>query len=346
MVEAAARAPERRIVTLEALRGTLGRPPVWLAIFGVECLLALAPAIAFHGWMSAVTEHRYAPGALFANLESSFRFDRRDDFGTLGRAQGDIGAVLALFAMLFGCFSAGGWLQLFLERAQGESLRRFCLGGARYFWRFFRLMLVTLALLGALNFVVHGWPWERLVLRALFDVPPDDVGKLETLSSERVAFTLRFTQSALFAIGFGLVLVWGDYARTRLALHGTSSAVWAGITTCWTVLRHPVKTLAPYAWLFLLELVIVVGLGFFARSVEADLVRAPEAVGIGVLFALSQMALVWRVILRGARYHAAVSVSREVVRPIARPDPWKQSIGGPGGPRYPLDGEDEYAVSM
>jgi hypothetical protein len=56
-------------------------------------------------------------------------------------------------------------------------------------------------------------------------------------------------------------------------------------------------------------------------------------------------ALVWRVILRGARYHAAVQVSREIVRPIARPDPWKKTIGGPGGPRYPIGG-DEYAVSM
>jgi len=51
------------------------------------------------------------------------------------------------------------------------------------------------------------------------------------------------------------------------------------------------------------------------------------------------------VIVRGSRYHAAVQVSREVVRPIARPDPWKESVGGPGGPRYPIGG-DEYSVSM
>lgn len=346
MVEAPPRAHERRYVTLDALRTVLGRAPVWLAVFAFEVFLALAPALVFHGWMSEAIAHRYAPGALFANLESSFRFDQREELEVLGRAHGELGALLALAAMLFGCFSAGGWLQIFLERTHGESLRRFCLGGARYFWRFARLLLFTLVTLAGLAFVVYGWPWQRLVLGALLGVPASDFDALETLSSERIVFTLRFAQHTLFAAGFGLVLAWGDYARTRLALHDTSSAVWAGLTTWWTVLRHPVKTLAPYAWLFLLELVLVVGLGFFARSVELDLVRAPEAVGIGVLFVLSQMALLWRVILRGARYHAAVSVSREIVRPIARPDPWKQSVGGPGGPRYPLDTDDEYAVSM
>ena len=41
----------------------------------------------------------------------------------------------------------------------------------------------------------------------------------------------------------------------------------------------------------------------------------------------------------------AAVVSREVVRPISRPDPWKRTLGGPGGPRYPIGG-DEYSVSM
>jgi hypothetical protein len=101
--------------------------------------------------------------------------------------------------------------------------------------------------------------------------------------------------------------------------------------------------------LFALEVAIVYVTGWLARSIEADIVRHPEAVGIAFLFAAAQFALLWRVILRGARYHAAVSVSRDVVMPIARPDPWKESLGGPGGPRYPIGGDeygDEYSVSM
>jgi hypothetical protein len=43
-----------------------------------------------------------------------------------------------------------------------------------------------------------------------------------------------------------------------------------------------------------------------------------------------------REILRGARYHASVKVSQEIVRrPAQQPDPWR-AIGGPGGPQYPV----------
>lgn len=335
----------RRFATLDALRVTLGRPPVWLLVFTIELLLALPVALAFFSWMSDATAHHYAPGTLFANLDATFRFDHRASTAALDDATGQVGAVLVLFAMLIGCFCAGGWLQVFLERTRGESLRRFFFGGARYFWRFFRLLLLSLATLGLVSWLVYGTPWQQIVLRWMFHVPPSDFGALETLPSESVVATLRFVQSGLYALLFGLVLVWGDYTRTRLALHDTSSAVWAGLCTWWTLMRHPVRTLRPMLGLLAIEVVIVVGLGWFARSVEADIVRRPEAVGVGVLFATAQFALLWRVILRGARYHASVSVSREVVNPIARPDPWKSSIGGPGGPRYPIGG-DEYSVSL
>ena len=50
--------------------------------------------------------------------------------------------------------------------------------------------------------------------------------------------------------------------------------------------------------------------------------------------------------IRGAGYYAAIKVSQEIVRPLSRPDPWK-SIGGPGGPQYPVGGGgDEYGVAM
>lgn len=334
-----------RFVALEAVRVTLGRPPVWLLVMAVQVLLALPTTIAWHGFMTAATEHHYAPGSLFANLGENFRFDHRAQIESLNHATSQVGAVLALVAMLFGCFTAGGWLQVFLERTGGESLKRFFFGGARYFWRFFRLMLLSLLLLALVSWLVFGLPWNRLVLGWLFDVPAHAYGSLETLGSETTAFRLRLAQSVLHALGFGLVLTWGDYTRTRLALHDTSSALWAGICTAWTILRHPVKTLRPMIGLFAIELAIVLVLGWLARSIEGDIVRTSDAFSVAILFATAQLALVWRVIVRGARYHAAVSVSREIVRPIARPDPWKGSIGGPGGPRYPIGG-DEFSVSM
>ncbi|MBL8862928.1 MAG: hypothetical protein JNK02_13100 [Planctomycetes bacterium] len=332
-------------MSLEALRGALGRPAIWLVILLFEVLLALGPALAWFAWMSAATANRYEPGSLVSNLGANFRFDHRAGLGALGDATGQVGAALALVAMLAGCFIGGGWLQVFLERTHGESARRFFHGGARWFWRFARLLLVTLALLAGVGWVVFGKPWNVLVLQLGMNVPPGDFERLETLGSEQTVVALRFAQAALHAGLVALVLAWGDYTRTRLALHDTNSAVWAGLQTAWTITRHPIRTLRPLAALFLLEAFLLTGLGFFARSVEGDLVRQARPWETAVLCATVIAALVWRVILRGARYHAAVQVSREIVRPIARPDPWRKTLGGPGGPRYPIGG-DEYTVSM
>ena len=55
---------------------------------------------------------------------------------------------------------------------------------------------------------------------------------------------------------------------------------------------------------------------------------------------MSVMALAVREIVRGARYHSAVKVTQTIPLPPTGPDPWA-SIGGPGGPQYPVvtDGE-------
>lgn len=334
-----------RVVSLDALRAALGRPSIWLTIVLFEVVLALAPALAYFKWMSGATAHAYAPDALLSNLDANFRFDHRAGLGALGDATGQMGAALALIAMLAGCFFAGGWLQVFLERTHGESVRRFFYGGARWFWRFVRLLLCTLVVLAVCGWLVYGRPWELFVLQLGMGVPASDLAKLETLGSGETVARLRESQAILHALLVALVMTWGDYTRTRLALHDTSSAVWAGLTTAWTLARHPIKTLRPHAVLFGLELFLVTGLGLFARNVEGDIVRDGHAWATAVLCATVVAALVWRVMLRGARYHAAVQVSREIVRPIARPDPWKKTLGGPGGPRYPIGG-DEYAVSM
>ncbi len=336
---------DSRVASLDALRAALGRPAIWLSILFVEVLLALGPALAYLAWMSGATDHKYAPGSLISNLGAHFRFDHRLGLDALGDATGQMGAALALLAMLAGCFFAGGWLQVFLERTHGESVRRFFHGGARWFWRFVRLLCLTLVALVVCGWLAYGKPWNMLVLQLGMEIPASDFEKLETLGSEQTVVALRFAQAALHALLVGLVMVWGDYTRTRLTLHDTSSSMWAGIQTLWTMARHPILTLRPHVILLVLEMFVVTGLGFFARSIEGDLVRGAKPWTILLLTTVVIAALAWRVILRGARYHAAIHVSRGIVRPIARPDPWKKTLGGPGGPRYPIGG-DEYAVSM
>ena len=67
---------------------------------------------------------------------------------------------------------------------------------------------------------------------------------------------------------------------------------------------------------------------------------------IGAMAAVNVLALFLASAIRGAAYFAAVRVSRDVVRPLSRPDPWKGSIGPPGGPQYLPGKGDEYGVSL
>jgi hypothetical protein len=336
----------KRPVVLEALRVSLGRPAVWLTTWWCMALIVLCLSLPFVG---ALMEHvgSYAPGSQFFSLSTTFRFDHGSDLGAVRGAVSSTAAGVGFLALFFGVFAAGGWLQVILERTHGQSLRRFFLGGSRYFFRFFRVLLITLLALHVLGWVLYEWPWEKLVLQGLFGVPESDLSSLETLDSERTYANLAFAQDGLYALGFALVLVWGLYTRTRIALNDTSSALIAGIASLYTIVRHPLKTLRPMLLLALLEASILVGLGFATDSFQSGMEEKTSLVSVLILLGLGQLGLLIREALRGAGYCAAVRVSQDLVGP-EREDPWTGSIGGPGGPRYPIgDGDDdEYGVSM
>lgn len=328
---------------LHALRAALGRVPLWLVAWSMPLLAAVVVALPWVAWFGETTAHRYEPGSVLAGASEVFRFDHRAGLGDLRRTGAATGAGLALVLMLFGAYAAGGWLQVFLERTSGQSLRRFFWGGAKYFWRFVRVWLLTLASLSLLTWLVHGWPWKTIVLSWLLGSGAEGI---EALDSELTVARLEWLQSGLWAVGFTLLLAWGDYTRTRLALHGTRSALWAGIATWFLLLRHPVQTLRPLFLLLLVELIVVLGLG--TASWDANTSLGPESTwkALVSLALLGQVALLVQTVCRGARYYATVHVSRRLVAPLPKPDPWARRIGGPGGPQYPIDDSDAYGVSI
>jgi len=325
-----------------ALRTTFARTPIWLTCWLVPLFLALVLAVPWRGFYAGVLAHRYQPGSVLASMDENFRFDHGPELASLKTSTAGIAAALAFVVMLFGVFAGGGWLQVFLERTHGHSLRRFLWGGARYFWRFARVWIVTLVTLALFSWLMYGWPW-KLAMRLLFGA---EDGDLEVLVSERNALYVNWLQDGVYGLLIALLLVWGDYTRTRLALQDTRSAVWAGLCTWGLMLLHPLRTLRPMLLLFVLEVAVVIGLGTLARNLDRGL--GPES-GAGTLFALfvlGQAALLWQGIARGARYHAAAQVSKLLVPPLAQPDPWASRVGGPGGPQYPIDLTDDYGVSV
>lgn len=338
--------PEERTVVGHALVWSLARAPLWLTTYGAQLFLAALPAYGIYLWFSSATANRYAPEQLLHHLDAVFRADHGASLGGLNESVGGqlVFAVLASF--LLGVFFAGGWLQIALERTQGQSMRRFLYGGARYFWRFLRLLVLSLLLLAFVRFLLYGEPWQRWVLGSWLGVPEHDRTALETLASEQTVRQLTWLRDGVFALCFALLLTWGDYTRTRLALQDTGSSLWAGLLTTFTILRHPIRTLRPMLALLLVEAALLVGISYLVRWIGAGFADAASWWRVAAIFVLFQLAILPRHIIRGARYAAAAAVSKEIVRPLFRPDPWKDSIGGPGGPRYPLEEGDEYGVSL
>ncbi len=332
----------RRPVFWGALRHALGRVPVWLFCWLVPLLLALVLAVPWRGWYDTALAHRYEPGSLLAALDEGFRVDHQREVAAIGRGSAGVAAALAFVTMLFGAFAGGGWLQVFLERTQGRSLRRFLWGGARYFWRFTRVWILTLVTLGFLGWVLYGWPW-KMAMRFLFGA---EDGDLEVLDSELSALLVTGLQHGLYGLAVALVLVWGCYTRTRLALQNTSSALWAGLCTWGLILLHPVRTLRPMVLLFVIEGLVVYLLGKLSWDVNTEISAGSGMTSLVALLAIGQAAMMWQGISRGARYHAATQVSRALVPPLLQPDPWASRVGGPGGPQYPIDVTDDYGVSV
>ncbi len=330
-----------RVVFLRALIAALARPPIWILTATLTALLALTAAIPWLEWFDQAISHRYAPGAMIRGLSETFSFDSQLGTGSQVVAARGTGAGLALLAMLIGAFCAGGWLQVFLERTRGHSVQRFFHGGSRFFFRFARVIPLTLLSLHVAGWLLYETPW-KWAMSFLFGAVD---GNLEVLSSELTARRVVFAQDGLYAACFAVVLAWGTYTRARMALQDTNSAVWAGVCTWWTLLRHPVRTLTPLAALWFVEAAGLVGVALSARVMQGGLGAPGDWMPVLFLFLFGLLALLLRGIVRGAGYHAALQVSLRVVPPLPRPDPWKDAIGGPGGPQYPIGG-DEYGVSL
>lgn len=365
------------LLFLRSINRVLGRTPLWLLPTFLLPALALPVGLAWHAFLGQAVGNRYQadpvqlaevedsaatsvdpafpeslPEGTFHwddlaySLTASFRHDNREGLAALDNQVAQMGSALALLALLAGVFLAGGWLQVILERTHGRTLRRFCMGGGRYFMRFLRVLFLLLVLLGAWRWLIYGPYWEQYVAEGWFGVAEGDTRR-ESLGSEKAQKYLAWLQAGVHYIGFALLLAWATYARTRMAMHDGHSALKAGLLSALTLMRHPLRTLTPLGLLWLTEaLVASLLLGSAGKWLESGLIERPSVGLVGAMGLVSMIALAVREVLRGARYHAALKVSQTIVRqPLRGPDPW-ESIGGPGGPQYPVGDDGETYVSM
>lgn len=338
--------PDSMPLFLSALGAAARRPAAWGVILVGQLALALLPALLAYRWFDGALDGAYEPGSQLYSLDTAFRTDHADAWTQLTSSIATVSGWLAFVAMMLGVFSSGGWLRLLLD-PNPRSTRLFFAGGARYFGRFIRLLLLVLLLTHGVGLLFKGQLWDWVVLEGWMGWPD---GKAEFAESERTVVRLGWAQDGLYWSGLSLVLLWAMFTRTRMVLQNSRSVLVAGSATFWLLLRHPLRTLRPMLLLWLVELALMLALGYLLRWSQSGLdglagTDSTGRIAFLTVAALSFLALALREILHGARYAAALGVSRRLVRPLAN-DPWRDRVGGPGGPQYPLEGGDEFSVVM
>ncbi|MFT5048617.1 MAG: hypothetical protein ACI8QZ_000004 [Chlamydiales bacterium] len=326
-----------------AIKAAAARPTVWISTWAALFAMGLALALPWQAWFADSTSHRYAIDELIASLTATFRVDTAAATAQLDSQTAQSGAVMALAAVMLGIFSAGGWLVIFLDGRDGPRLRRFLGGGARHFARFFRLWLLLMLLLGGWYWLFYEDPWDTFVLTRWLRVPEYDQGDLYTMDSELHVVALGWARDLLFGLGFAFFMACGTYARTRMAYLSRYSAFTALLGALGMILRHPIRTLRPLIALFVFEaLFVTLALGWSVRAIGWQLGHGNSVFLVLALFLLGQLAVLLRELGRGAKYHAALHVVH-AIRPRSD-DPELTSIGGPGGPQYPIDENSEAAT--
>jgi len=348
----------RGSIFLQSLQAALGRVPLWLICSLALVALSLPVGLLTYDTYADAISNRYEPGSLIRGLDTNFVTDHSSERGELNSTVGILTSISAALAMLLGIFAAGGWLQVFFQRTGGHSVRRFFHGGVRHFWRFARVFLLVVLGAAAIQRAIYYEPWHALIETSMLQLPevaPQDASvgpeysalRMEGLADEYTARKVVWIQDGLHALLMALLLTWAIYTRTRMALHDATSSVWAGLCTFFTMLRHPIKTLRPMVLLLVCEAVVVLLASAVHGWMEESLGPDSSWKSVTMIFTVSMAVLIISEIIHAARYQAAILVSRSVIGPIARPDPWKHSIGAPGGPQYPIiEGNDEYGVAL
>jgi hypothetical protein len=198
-----------------------------------------------------------------ANFLKTFDFNTFIEIMTFNGAGLSAVVSLALFlALIYGLFSiflSGGILQsLFAGRGQGASGEKrrmapvFFQGAGKFFGRFFRLFIYSLALWGGAAVVM------LIVLMILSPV-------FQAGANEALMFYVGVAAAAFGAFLIFLVMMIVDYARIKIVVENSSAVFKSLLRSVGFVLRRFGKTLALY-YLFLLTGVAVIAVYWAVKS--------------------------------------------------------------------------------
>ncbi|MFZ4984575.1 MAG: hypothetical protein ACOYLF_03850 [Blastocatellia bacterium] len=210
--------------------------------------------------------------------------------------------ALGLLYLLLHTLLAGGMVSLLVANDRHFRMWDFWAGGGLYFWRFFRLMLIS-RLLQAL--VIAGTLiWLK---------------KLGALDQAATAYSEVVRKEWATAIGlvlaFGLIGLIFDYARVRTVTNGSAGMVSETIRTIRFTLRHLPSTVG------LQLLVGLVGFGLFAGLVQLR-ASIPQLSGgrVFAAFVIGQLAIGVRLWHRVWFTASQVELHRRITERYSAPD--------------------------
>lgn len=274
-----------------------------LLLLAVNLLVALPIVTPIFVLIVQTTSHRQAAETMISDtLDPYWLADfinqqlSGESLASVGGQFGALLLVMGISSLLLNTLFAGGVLEVFANDER-FTMRRFWAGCGAYFWRFFRLLLISLLFYG-LAYLIYF----------LVSIPIDSA-KAHSAAFTSV-FYKRWMAIALLVLLFSLVNMIFDYARIGAVVGARRRMFRESIGATRFALRNFFGAYSLY-WL-----IGLIGLGGFALLAWLR-AAVPQTSGIEVVLAilLAQLAMAVRMWTRLAFYAAELDLYRRLTPP-------------------------------
>jgi len=206
--------------------------------------------------------------------------------------------VSACTYLLLSAFFSGGMIKIFASRSGRFSVREFWAGCGAHFWRFLRLMLISLLFYG----VVIG----------VYIFIHRQISRIDEAATayDDVVYQRWAGLAALMLMVWAVNMLF-DYARIMTVVSGSRRMIRQTGAALWFVIRHPVSSASLNLGL------VLIGLGLFVLLVR---LRAalddPDWSSVFLTFAVGQLAIASRIWARMSLYAGQIDLFQRKAPPV------------------------------
>lgn len=192
--------------------------------------------------------------------------------------------------LLLSAFFSGGMITVFASESGRFSVREFWAGCGEHFWRFVRLILISLVFYGAVigvYIVIHR-----------------QIGRIDEAATayEDVVYKRWMGLAALMLMVLAVNMIF-DYARIMTVISGSRKMIRQTAAALWFVVRHPLSSSSLYLGL------VLIGLGLFALLVRLRAaLDEPAWSSVFLTFAVGQSAIASRIWSRMSLYAGQIDL--------------------------------------